>query len=134
MSMAKVRFAAFLVPITLICQVMSAGSPTPSKGETGTGVEGIISISPIHGGPTRQGVPDSKPLPDVEFLVTKDGRSVGSFQTDSQGRFQLSLPPGHYAISRKDQKSGLGSYSKFEVDVVAGQMKQVHWEADSGIR
>jgi hypothetical protein len=39
-------------------------APTQSEAqpETGTGLEGEIRIGPIHGGPTRIGVPDSKPL------------------------------------------------------------------------
>jgi len=126
--------AVFLASVTLVPSVVVAGSPTPSKQQAETGVAGLISISPVHGGPTRQGVPDSKPLPNVEFAVTKDNRAVTSFHTDGQGRFQLSLPPGHYTISRKDQRPGLGAYGQFEVDVVAGEMKQVHWECDSGIR
>lgn len=126
--------ATFLASIALFSPLMIAGSPTPPQRQAKTGVKGLISISPIHGGPTRQGVPDSKPLGNVEFLVTKESRAVTSFHTDSEGRFQVTLPPGHYTVSRKDQKPGIGGYAQFEVDVIAGEMKQVHWECDSGIR
>jgi hypothetical protein len=133
--MSKVGLlTAFVVWVTLFPSAMVAESPTPAKRQAETGVAGIISISPIHGGPTKQGVPDSKPLSNVEFVVAKDNRAVTSFRTDDEGRFQLSLPPGHYTVSRKDQKPGLGGYGQFEVDVVTGKMKQVHWECDSGIR
>jgi len=123
-----------LVSLTLVSPILLGQSPSPQKPEAGTGLEGVISIGPIHGGPTRQGVPDSKPLAHTEFLVTNENRSVASFQTDDKGRFRVVLPPGHYTISRKDLKASIGSYGPFEVDIAAGQMKQVQWSCDSGIR
>ena len=94
----------------------------------------MISAGPIHGGPSRQGVPDSRPLANIEFLVTKENSTVTSFQTDAEGRFHVSLLPGHYTISRKDWTAQLGNYGPFEVDVAAGQMKRVQWDCDTGIR
>ena len=64
----------------------------------------------------------------------KEKISVASFQTDDKGRFRISLPPGHYTISRKDWNAPIGSYGPFEVDVTAGEMKTVQWDCDSGIR
>ena len=91
-------------------------------------------MGPIHGGPSRQGEPDSKPLANTEFVVVKENSTVASFKTDDQGRFKISLPSGHYTISRKDYKAKIGGYGPFEVDVAAGQIKTVHWSCDSGIR
>jgi hypothetical protein len=108
-------------------------SPTP-KPEPETALEGVISAGPIQGGPSRQGVPDSRPLANIEFLVEKENRTVASFTTDDQGRFRVSLPPGHYTISRKEGKTAVGSYGPFEVDVAAGQIKKVQWSCDTGIR
>jgi hypothetical protein len=123
-----------MVSLTLFSGVVLAESPSPPKREPETGVEGVISISPIQGGPSRQGVPDSRPLANAKFIVAKENSTVTSFQTDDQGRFQISLLPGHYTISRKDWTASLGSYGPFEVDVVAGQMKRVQWNCDTGIR
>lgn len=108
-------------------------SPSAQKPDAGSGLEGVISIGPVQGGPIRPGVPDSKPLPHAEFVVTKENKIVTSFQTDDKGRFHVSLPPGHYAISRKINAT-LGNYGPFEVDITAGKMKQVQWTCDSGIR
>ena len=99
-----------------------------------TGIEGVISISPIQGGPARQGDPESAPLANATFIVAKNGEPVASFETDSQGRFQIPLPPGHYLVSKKDWKGKGGSYGPFEVDIVAGQVKKVSWICDSGLR
>jgi hypothetical protein len=99
-----------------------------------TGLEGVISISPIHGGPARIGVPNSRPLANTAFIVKKGEDTVTSFTTDDQGRFRISLAPGHYTVSMKDGKRGIGRYGSFEVDVTQGEVKQVQWTCDSGMR
>jgi hypothetical protein len=124
-------FVAFL---TLFSRVVPAQpSPTP-KPEPETALEGVISAGPIQGGPSRQGVPDSRPPANIEFIVEKENSTVASFKTDDQGRFRISLPSGHYTISRKDWKASIGSYGPFEVDVAAGQIKKVQWNCDTGMR
>jgi hypothetical protein len=102
--------------------------------ESTTGLEGVISISPIHGGPARIGVPNSRPYANIDFIVKKGDESVAAFKTDDQGRFRVGLAPGHYTISMKEGKRGIGRHGPFEVDIVAGQMKQVQWTCDSGMR
>lgn len=102
--------------------------------EAETGLEGVISISPIRGGPEMVGVPNSGPFANIDFIVKKGDETVASFKTDEQGRFRLQLAPGHYTVSMKDGKRGIGRHGPFEVDVVAGQMKQVQWTCDSGMR
>jgi hypothetical protein len=99
-----------------------------------TGIEGIITVSPVQGGPTRQGVSDSRPLANITFEVKQGERVIASFQTDEQGHFQQTLEPGHYTISRKDWKSAVGSYGPFVVSVSRGKMTAVQWSCDTGIR
>lgn len=124
----------FVVFLALFSRAVPAQpSPTPKPGPE-TALEGVISAGPIQGGPTKQGVPDSRPLPNIEFIVEKENRTVASFKTDDQGRFRIPLPPGHYTISRKEGKTAVGSYGPFEVDVAAGQVKKVQWSCDTGIR
>ena len=105
---------------------------TPSAGESG--IEGVITISPANPGPTRDGDAGSKPLANASFAVEKNNGEVTSFTTDEQGRFRVSLPPGHYKISLKGRKSSIGSFGPFEADVAPGKMTNVQWECDSGIR
>jgi hypothetical protein len=111
---------------------LAAAQPTPQPLET-TGVEGTITVSPVQGGPTRQGAAEAKPLPGTAFIIQQGDRVVASFVTDEQGRFRVSLGPGHYTISKKE-RGGLGSFGPFEVDVRQGQMKSVAWACDLGIR
>jgi hypothetical protein len=127
------------IPIVVVFLALFSGGvaaqpPSTPKSTQETGIEGVISISPIHGGPTRQGVPDSGPLASIDFLVKKEDSIVASFKTDDQGRFRVSLPAGHYTISRKDWNAKTGSYGPFEVDVAAGKMKVVRWDCDTGLR
>ena len=82
----------------------------------------------------RQGVPDSKPLANTIFVVKKGNDAVASFTTDPQGQFRISLPPGHYSVSKKDWKSRVGFFGPFDVDVAAGQVKTVQWNCDTGMQ
>jgi len=50
--------------------------------------------------------------------------------TDDDGRFRVSLPPGHYRVSLKGKKAGVGKYGPFEVNVAADT--SVQWQCDSG--
>jgi hypothetical protein len=104
------------------------------KPEPGTGIEGIISAGPVHGGPSRVGVPDSRPLANVAFVVQNENGPVTSFTTDDQGQFRVFLARGRYTVSRKDGKPRLGHCGPFEVDVVVGKMTKVQWNCDTGMR
>ena len=118
----------------MVSRFAVAETQSTPKSEPETGLEGQILIGPIHGGPTKQGVPDSGPLANTEFVVEKENGVVATFTTDEQGRFRISLPPGHYAVSKKGPRVSIGSYGPFEVDVAAGQVKRVEWNCDTGMR
>ena len=98
-----------------------------------SGIEGVILIGPVHGGPVRLGVPNSRPLANAGFVVRKGETELASFTTDEQGRLRVILVPGRYAVATK-RKGKLGSCGPFEVEVVSGQMVQVQWGCDSGMR
>jgi len=121
--------------IILVLLVMSACfSSGQAQSGSGTGIEGVITISPTQPGPVRADTPSSKPLASATFVVEKEKGAVASFTTDDQGRFRTSLPPGHYTVSMNGKKHGIGHYGPFDVDVVPGQMTKVQWECDTGIR
>ena len=116
-----------------ICVAQAETQSMPSS-EAGTGLEGSISLHGISGGPVKQGVPDSKPLGNTTFVVKKGDLTITSFTTDDQGRFRISLPSGHYSISKKDWNSRVGFYGPFPVDITAGQIKKVQWNCDTGMQ
>ena len=124
----------FLVVLALFCCIARAGAePTPSP-KAETGLEGSISLHNISGGPVKQGVPDSRPLANTTFVVKQGDLAVASFTTDEQGRFRISLPPGHYTVSKKDWKSRVGFFGPFEVDLAPGKIKSVQWACDTGMQ
>jgi hypothetical protein len=98
-----------------------------------TGIEGVICVSPSRPGPQRADAPSKAPVANTAFIVQKGKEKVASFTTDSEGHFQVSLPPGHYIVSREDARAAIGRL-RFEVEVVAGKMTRVDWTGDSGMR
>ena len=127
------QLRTFLIAIAAL--IMSSGflsAQTQSGSETG--IEGVIAISPIKAGPVRADAPSSRPLANTAFVADNQKGEVASFTTDGQGRFRIPLAPGHYKVSLKERTSSIGRYGPFEVDVVAGQMTNVQWQCDSGMR
>ena len=127
------RFGKLLTILIFIIvpAVFSSAQPEP---EPRTGIEGVVTITPIHPGPAVEGVPTSAPLSSTTFIVENEKGVVTSFTTDDQGRFRVSLAPGYYTVSLKEKKQGIGNYGPFDVDVVAGRMTKVQWECDTGMR
>src|SRR5438132_5876160 len=116
----------------LIMSALFSPGQTPSGAETG--IEGVITISPTQAGPVRDDSPASRPLANAAFAVENEKGEAASFTTDGQGHFRTSVPPGHYKVSMKGRRPGIGRFGPFEVDVVPGKMARVQWECDSGIR
>src|SRR5690349_25011386 len=99
-----------------------------------TGIEGLVMVSPTPPGPIKKGseVPRA-PLPSAIFSVANEKGTVTSFTTDSNGRFRLSLSPGHYVVSLAEKRFPLPC-GPFEIDVEPGKMTNVEWHCDSGMR
>lgn len=132
--MNKYFLTASLVVLSFcLCLAQTSPTNTPSSG---TGIEGSVVISPARPGPTRRGEPDSRPLPNVKFVVVKQGETapVASVTTDERGRFHVALPPGHYSLMKEGGKRGIGRFGPFEVEVVAGKMTAETFHCDSGMR
>jgi len=105
-----------------------------SDASRGSGIEGVVMVSPTRPGPIKKGseVPRA-PLPSAVFSVGNEKGAVTSFTTDSDGRFRLSLSPGHYVVSLAEKRFPRPC-GPFEVDVESGKMTSVEWHCDSGMR
>jgi len=123
------RFPLLLVIFMLPLFLASAQNPSATAG---TGIEGVITISPAHPGPTKENEPNSAPVANVAFAVESDKGVATSFTTDEQGRFRVSLAPGHYTVRVKEGR--IRRCGPFSVDVGSGKMTTVEWRCDSGMR
>jgi hypothetical protein len=122
-----------VVTVVMLLGLSSSLAETPS-GEAGSGIEGVILVSPAMPGPAWEGMPESGPVANVTWTVQNEKGDVTSFTTDGEGRFRVSLPPGHYNVTRQKRASGVGHFGPFDVDVAPGKMTTVEWKCDSGIR
>ena len=100
-----------------------------------TGITGLVLVTPIRPGPIRAGseTPTAAPLPNAKFSVTSDETLVTTFMTDADGRFQISLKPGHYSVSLAENRFPKPC-GPFKINVEAGKMTDVEWRCDSGMQ
>jgi hypothetical protein len=122
-------FCTIAVASTLA--VSSASAQTPAT--VSSGIEGVIMVSPSRPGPTRKDGPSAAPAGNLEFAVKRGEARVAAFTTDAEGRFHVSLPPGHYTVLREDPGAKIGHW-RFETDVKPGEVIKVQWTGDSGMR
>lgn len=112
----------------------AAAEPASDGSSSGSGIEGVISISPAMPGPAREGMPESQPLANVTWVVHNEKGMVASFTTNAEGHFHVSLPPGHYTVLCEQRARHIGRFGPFDVDVAPGKMTNVEWKCDSGMR
>ena len=105
-------------------------TPVPTSG-----VEGIVTISPIRPGPSKVGAENARrPLAGATFnTVHVKGNAETSFATGPDGRFRVWLKPGRYSISLTEQRFPRPC-GPFEVEVQPGKITQVQWNCDTGMR
>ena len=129
--MARRKVPLFLA-LLLTYGSVSSGQMEPDRV---TGIEGVITVSPTRPGPIRAGsdVPNAAPLPNAVFSVGNEKGVVTSVTTDSEGRFRLSLKPGHYVIVLAEHRFPRPC-GPFEIDVESAKMTKVEWRCDTGMR
>jgi len=111
---------------------VSFGQMEPDRG---TGIEGVITVSPTRPGPIRAGsdIPNAAPLPNAVFTVGNENGIVRSLTTDSEGRFRVSLKPGHYVVTLAEHRFPRPC-GPFEIDVESAKITKVEWRCDTGMR
>jgi hypothetical protein len=117
--------------------LITYGGMSPGQTEAGgnSGIEGVITVSPTRPGPIRAGsdIPNAAPLPNAVFTVGNEKGVVTSFTTDSEGRFRVSLKPGHYVVTLAEHRFPRPC-GPFEIDVESAKMTKVEWRCDTGMR
>src|SRR4026207_263658 len=128
---ARKKVRLFLA-LLFIYGSVSFGQMEPDRG---TGIEGVITVSPTRPGPIRAGsdIPNAAPLPNALFSVENEKGKATSFTTDGQGRFRVSLKPGHYVIALAEHRFPRPC-GPFKIDVESAKMTKVEWRCDTGMR
>ena len=115
--------------LILVLATCSIYSPTPR----GSGLEGQVLLGPMC--PVIQSGQECPDQPYQATLTVKslDGLQITQFQTDAQGRFQVSLVPGQY-ILHPESPDGLPFADDQSFSVETGRYTQITVHYDSGIR
>lgn len=115
--------------LILVLATCSIYSPTPR----GSGLEGQVLLGPMC--PVAQSGQECPDQPYQATLTVKslDGLQITQFQTDAQGRFQVSLVPGQY-ILHPESPDGLPFAGDQSFSVETGRYTQITIHYDSGIR
>jgi hypothetical protein len=102
---------------------------------TSTGLKGVVTVSPIRPGPIRAGseLPNAAAPSNATFTIRRHDGAATTFKTDTEGRFQVFVNPGHYVVVLAEDRF-LRPCGPFEIDVVPGKMTDVQWRCDSGMR
>lgn len=100
-----------------------------------SGIQGQVLIGPTCGGPIRVGATEcaDKPYQATLTILDANGLQVTQIQTDAEGRFQISLPPGTYTL-RPESDTPLPYAPEQVITVLEGHFTQVTITYDSGLR
>jgi len=82
--------------LAAICLAIGLHTAMPVRAAE-TGIRGTVLRGPIHPGPSMAGQSDEAPF-RATFTVSDSGRKVARFESAVDGRFEIMLPPGQYAI------------------------------------
>ena len=64
-----------------------------------TGISGQVLMGPIVPGPERPGQVNEAPFAALFNVLRSDGSTAGRFESNDDGYFRISLPPGEYMIA-----------------------------------
>ncbi len=110
--------------------------PVNEPTQTECGIEGEAVIGPMR--PViRVNVPAPNTAPYQTTLVVvtaKERREITRFETGSDGKFRVKLPPGEYIVLPVRQGKIGGRASEEQVVVMAGKFTHVRMTFDSGMR
>ena len=100
-----------------------------------TGIKGKVLRGPVHPGPATPGDPDEVPFRAAFQVLDSAEEEVASFESDDEGRFTVSLPPGDYTIvPHKSAPILFPKRQKKEVTVPEDGFLEVTLRFDTGMR
>lgn len=119
---------------TLGVMCTSSQETEPPLSLTESGVEGQALVGPACPGPVRSDRPCSdRPLQTTLAVLDASEQLVARVDTDADGRFRISLPPGQYML-RPELAARFPFASPVDVVVAEGQYTYTEIHFDSGMR
>ena len=106
--------------------------PIPATPDYNGGIEGHILRGPAVP-VSREGAVTNRPYQATINVLDDDGRIVTQLQSDTNGRFRLSLKPGKYTLEPQE-KDSVSRAARQIVAVSPDTFTQVTIVYDSGIR
>jgi len=133
-----VVLALMLTALNCTAQTLKANGFARLK----SGIEGQVTIGPLcpSVGPGRPCSPNERPYQTTITVLSLHGRMLGEVETDTQGFFQMNLPPGTYIlvpdVPETDPPGGRTWpwAESVVVEVEPRQVTDVEIHYDSGIR
>jgi hypothetical protein len=134
LAMVALRASAGFFLTVAIATLFVTEFQMKAESAPGSGIEGTVTVSPTHGGPIKEGEPDSAPMANAALVIETAGGSAKTVTTDGQGHFKIELPPGRYSL--RTEKTGMRGRrcALLDIEVSAGEFKQVHLNCDTGMR
>jgi hypothetical protein len=97
-----------------------------------TGLRGIVTRSPVM--PVcLEGVPCSAPARNTVLVFHRTGSDVRT-RTDDTGHYRVALAPGNWDVSPTRRVTIGSGITPRSVRVVAGRVRVVNFDIDTGIR
>jgi hypothetical protein len=131
-ALRKSLFPHILLALAGLCAVLT-GCAAPRTPLPDSGVEGYVKI-----GPTCPVLRLDDPCPDKPYhasllILHPDGREIRTIETNADGFFRLSLPPGEYLL-RPVTSGAFPLAADTHFTVKAGEYTRLSITYDSGIR
>ncbi len=99
-----------------------------------SGVKGRITLSPVCGGPPREGEDCRAPFAQVEVrLLNEAGGVIGQTRTSSQGLFQIAAAAGRYRLQVMPLEK-ITRCPLVNLQISANTVASVDLDCDSGMR
>ena len=115
------------------------GAAPPLPDPTAASAKGVLT-GVITKGPTSpvavQGAPGFAAAVGVRLnIATEDGKPVAWVETDTAGRYRVSLAPGSYRVTIESEPAAMFTKDlPAKVMIGAGEQKQLDIHLDTGIR
>jgi len=118
--------------VVALCLAMLAPIEAASESATGSGLRGLVTLSPTRPVCIEE-QPCSKPAAGVVLVFRRNGGSITRVTTRADGTYRVLLRPGRYTVVAPRYRVGSGITPQ-KVRVPRGRVAHLDFEIDTGIQ